>query len=217
MDELKFTKKPGAKEKRYEHIIDAAQSILVQKGYDNTTFGDIAKAANYNKRTLYIYFSGKDDIFAAVVLRILTKLEHHLLKKINENDNGFDTLINLTSAYFSFFFINKNFYNLLWSFEERYFLFGKNTHESPNINKTYHIRRKNVQLIADNYQRGLKDGSVKEAKNPQLIISLLWSQTLGVLQLVSRGEYMLAKDYKIKAQDLFDKHIEYLQNALRNG
>ncbi|MDA3867411.1 MAG: TetR/AcrR family transcriptional regulator [Salinivirgaceae bacterium] len=216
MDELKFTKKPGAKEKRYEHIIDAAQSILVQKGYDNATFGDIAKAANYNKRTLYIYFSGKDDIFAAVVLRILTKLDNHLRKNINNTGNGFDTLINLTSAYFSFFFINKKFYNLLWSFEERYFLFGKNTHESPNINKTYHTRRKNVQLIADTYQRGLNDGSVKQSDNPQLIISLLWSQTLGVLQLVSRGEYMLTKDYKIKAQDIFDKHIEYLENTLRN-
>ena len=56
MTSNKFSKKSGAKEKRYEAIIDAAEKILVKKGYDNSTFSDFAEEAEYNKRTLYLYF-----------------------------------------------------------------------------------------------------------------------------------------------------------------
>ncbi len=214
MDEMKFSKKPGAKEKRYQHIIDAAEKILIEKGYENATFNDFAETADYNKRTLYLYFPDKDDLFAAVVLRILTRLSQHVEKNIDADKNGLDILLDIANAYFTFFYVNKSYYKLLWSFEDKYFVFAESDHTSTNINKTYHIRRKNIELISDTYQKGLDDGSIKIKKDPYLIITLLWSQTLGVLQLVSRGENMLAKSYKVAPKKLFTEQISHLKEKL---
>jgi len=147
MSEMKFSKKPGAKEKRYEHIIDAAEEVLIEQGYENSTFNDFAEKANYNKRTLYLYFPDKDDLFAAVIMRILSRLSEHVESNIDTSKSGLDTIIDMVRAYFSFFYINKAYYKLLWSYEDKYFLFAENRHESANINKTYHIRRKNIELI----------------------------------------------------------------------
>ena len=204
---MKFSKKPGSKEKRYQQIIDATEKVLVKKGYESSTFNDFAEAANYNKRTLYLYFHDKDDLFAAVILRILTKLETHVNGSIDTSKNGLENLIEITNAYFSFFLQNKYYYDLIWSFEENYFIFSENKHESPNINKSYHLRRKNIQLIYDTYQKGIADKSIVIDKEPLLIITMLWSQTLGVLQLISRGEHMLTGNYKIEPKKIFEEHI----------
>jgi TetR/AcrR family transcriptional regulator len=214
MSEMKFSKKPGAKEKRYEHIIDAAEQVLIEQGYENATFNDFAEKANYNKRTLYLYFPDKDDLFAAVIMRVLKKLSEHVEDSIDTTKNGLETIIDITKAYFSFFFINKAYYKLLWSYEDKYFLFSENKHESTNINKTYHIRKKNIELISDTYTRGIKDNSITVKQDPNLVITLLWSQTLGVLQLITRGETMLMKDYKIDAETLIKEQIKLVKAKL---
>ncbi len=214
MEEMKFSKKPGAKQKRYQHIVDAAEEVLISKGYENSTFNDFASAANYNKRTLYLYFSDKDDLFAAVVLRILTRLQKHVNNKTDNSGSGLQILLQIASAYFSFFEVNKSYYGLLWTFENKYFIFAENKFDSVNINKTYHIRRKNIELIAEAYQKGLDDKSIKVKQDPNLVITLLWSQTLGVLQLISRGQYILSKNYNVDADTLCENHIEHLRATL---
>lgn len=214
MKHLKFSKKPGSKEKRYEQIIDAAENVLVKKGYENATYNDFAEAANYNKRTLYLYFADKDDLFAAVTLRILTKLKEHVDANTNQANNGLENVLEMTNAYFSFFLLNKNYYNLIWSFEEKYFIFSENKHQSPNINKSYHLRRKNIQLIYDTYQKGISDGSIIVNQEPLVIITLLWSQTLGVLQLISRGEQTLANNYKLDPRKIFEEHLICVKEKL---
>lgn len=214
MTEMKFSKKPGAKEKRYEHIIDAAEEVLIDKGYENATFNDFAEKANYNKRTLYLYFPDKDDLFAAVIMRILYRLSEHVESNIDTSKNGLETIIDITKAYFSFFYINKAYYKLLWSYEDKYFLFAENRHESTNINKTYHIRRKNIELISDTYQRGLKDKSITVKQDPNLVITLSWSQTLGVLQLITRAENMLMKNYNVNTDKLIEEQIRQVRSKL---
>ncbi len=216
MDEMKFSKKPGAKQKRYQHIVDAAEEVLILKGYENSTFNDFARAADYNKRTLYLYFSDKDDLFAAVVLRILTRLAEHVNKNIDKSGSGLDILLQIAKAYFSFFEVNKAYYGLLWTFEDKYFIFAENTFNSININKTYHIRRKNIDLISETYQKGLNDQSIQVKEDPNLVITLLWSQTLGVLQLISRGQHILSKNYSVDADMLCKNHIGHLKSILAN-
>lgn len=214
---MKFSKKPGAKEKRYQFIIDAAEEVLIAKGYENATFNDFAEKANYNKRTLYLYFPDKDDLFAAVIMRVLHKLSEHVENNIDTSKNGLETIIDITRAYFSFFFINKAYYKLLWSYEDKYFLFTENRHESTNINKTYHIRKKNIELISDTYSRGIKDKSITVKQDPNLVITLSWSQTLGVLQLITRGETMLMKNYNINAEKLIEEQIKQVRTKLTDN
>ena len=67
-------RKTWEKMQRENRIIDMAEPVFFENGYDGTTIIEIAKASGYNKRSLYLYFKDKEEIFLAVVLRGLTRL-----------------------------------------------------------------------------------------------------------------------------------------------
>lgn len=49
------------------HIMAAAKTLFSAKGMDGTSMDDIARRAEYSKSTIYVYFSGKDDIYYSIV------------------------------------------------------------------------------------------------------------------------------------------------------
>ena len=57
----------SAVSKTKKNLIDVARQLFAKKGVDNTTMNDIAEASQRGRRTLYTYFSSKDDIFKAVI------------------------------------------------------------------------------------------------------------------------------------------------------
>jgi AcrR family transcriptional regulator len=48
-------------------IVDGARSVFLARGFDAASMGDIAKAAGVSKGTLYVYFTNKEELFAAIV------------------------------------------------------------------------------------------------------------------------------------------------------
>ncbi len=57
---------PGCKERQ---ILDGAASVFARDGYEGASMSRIAREAGVSKGTLYNYFSGKAELFAAYVHR----------------------------------------------------------------------------------------------------------------------------------------------------
>jgi TetR/AcrR family acrAB operon transcriptional repressor len=54
---------------RQHHILDAAAVVIIRLGYDKTTMSDIAEQAGASRRTVYLYFKGKEELFEALLYR----------------------------------------------------------------------------------------------------------------------------------------------------
>ncbi|MGF1624294.1 MAG: TetR/AcrR family transcriptional regulator [Alphaproteobacteria bacterium] len=54
---------------RPEQIADAARSLFARFGYRRTSMDDIAREAGVAKATLYLHFSGKEDVFRTMMAR----------------------------------------------------------------------------------------------------------------------------------------------------
>ncbi len=48
-------------------LVDVARQLFAKAGLENTTMKDIALAAHKSRRTLYIYFKNKEEVYLAVV------------------------------------------------------------------------------------------------------------------------------------------------------
>ena len=48
-----------------DHILDAALPVFVRHGFRKTSMADIARAANISRASLYLSFSGKEELFRA--------------------------------------------------------------------------------------------------------------------------------------------------------
>jgi len=56
-------------DERQQQILDAAAAVIVRLGYDKTTMSDIAQEAGASRRTVYLYFKGKEELFEALLYR----------------------------------------------------------------------------------------------------------------------------------------------------
>jgi AcrR family transcriptional regulator len=53
--------------RKVEQILEAAGMLFREHGYGATSMDAVASAADVSKATLYVYFSGKRELFAAVI------------------------------------------------------------------------------------------------------------------------------------------------------
>lgn len=61
-------------DERLNEILDAAESLFVQKGYEHATINDILSKVGIGKGTFYHYFKSKEDVMLAVIDRISDSL-----------------------------------------------------------------------------------------------------------------------------------------------
>lgn len=66
--------------KKRQTILDAAQQAFIEDGYENTSMDRIAELAGASKRTVYNHFSSKEELFQAVIERLLR--DAYALKQI---------------------------------------------------------------------------------------------------------------------------------------
>ena len=57
-----------------DRIVNEARELFARKGYDNVSVNDIASACDIGRRTVYTYFTGKDEIYMAVIETELERL-----------------------------------------------------------------------------------------------------------------------------------------------
>ncbi len=75
-----------------QRIVDAADQLFYVKGYNHTSFSDIADAAGVARGNFYYYFKTKDDILEAVIARREENIRTMLAEWDAENTDPRDRL-----------------------------------------------------------------------------------------------------------------------------
>lgn len=71
-----------------ERIIDAADDLFYQKGYEFTSFADIADEVNISRGNFYHHFKTKDDILGAVISHRMNKTKKMLKEWEDESKDA---------------------------------------------------------------------------------------------------------------------------------
>lgn len=73
----RVTKDP---EERKNELIDTAERLFLEQGYENTTVSDIVKEVKVAQGTFYYYFASKQDILDAVIEREIDEPEKEIMR-----------------------------------------------------------------------------------------------------------------------------------------
>ena len=87
--------------KTRDKLIEIARQLFAHKGIENTTMNDIAQASGKGRRTLYTYFSSKEDIYYAVIEGELERLSDKLDEVAARNVRPQDKIIELIYTHLS--------------------------------------------------------------------------------------------------------------------
>lgn len=75
-------------DERREQILDAAEAVLIRVGYDKATMSDIAEEAGASRRTVYLYYKGKAELFEALLYREYVHTARIWLEQIEADPRG---------------------------------------------------------------------------------------------------------------------------------
>lgn len=80
--------KDTGKEDREQRILDAAEALIIQYGYDKTTMSDIAAEAGVSRGIVYLHFDSKDSLFEALIRRQMLQYGQTWLDHIEDDPRG---------------------------------------------------------------------------------------------------------------------------------
>lgn len=87
--------------KTRQKLVDVARQLFAKNGIANTTMNDIAVASGKGRRTLYTYFSRKEDVYYAVIESELERLSDKLDEVANCKMRPQDKIIELIYTHLS--------------------------------------------------------------------------------------------------------------------
>lgn len=210
-------RKEWEKRSKQNRIIDIAEELFNEYGYEGTTLDIIAKHAGYSKRNLYQYFVDKNDIFNAVTLKALQNLNEQLTVIINMDINGLQKTIEISKTIFTFFEKHRNSFDNIVFFDITYknnMATGNNLSGSFGI-EAEKIHQKNMKLILHALELGIEDGTIKSPFTPKQLQLIIWGQNLGILHSISRCYTNLEKIYQTTADEVFGNYLKMLSCCLQ--
>ncbi|WP_276911982.1 TetR/AcrR family transcriptional regulator [Hallella colorans] len=112
--------------KTRQKLVDVARQLFAKNGVASTTMNDIALASGKGRRTLYTYFSRKEDIYYAVIEseldRLSDKMEEVAAKNIHPQDKVIELIYTHLSSIRETVVRNGNlraeFFRNIWSVEK---------------------------------------------------------------------------------------------------
>jgi len=75
-------------DERQQQILDAAAAVIIRLGYDKATMSDIAEEAGTSRRTVYLYFKGKEELFETLLYREYMQYSQTWLEQIEADPRG---------------------------------------------------------------------------------------------------------------------------------
>lgn len=94
-------------------IIQAAEQLFVEKGYENVSVREIAKASGCSHTAIYLYFKDKKELLNEIAQTPISVLHDQMKEIILLNINGGDKLRELIRMYVRFGLHHKDVYQLL--------------------------------------------------------------------------------------------------------
>jgi AcrR family transcriptional regulator len=88
--------KPNVSDERKTQILNAAEGVFTQKGFDDARMDDIADKTGLSKGTLYLYFKSKDELIIAILDRIFRREFRQLQALATTEGSATDAIGQLT-------------------------------------------------------------------------------------------------------------------------
>lgn len=149
-----------------QRILDSAQEYFLKYGFKDSLVGDIADSAQIERRTVYRYFEGKDDL----LLRITISLFQEFTKVIFEhnftsNYNAYQKIEELLSVAFNHIQLHPEMFICLGMIDTN---ISSQVNELEPFIELSSFGKELDTLLTQLIIAGQEDGSIKKIHIPQI-------------------------------------------------
>lgn len=148
-----------------ERILEHSRELFLREGFNKTTMDVIASRLKISKKTIYKYFSSKDELVRESLMNFVTGNQQKIKLLIEVDTNAVEKCFNMFSYVGSMLInISENFFNDIRNFQ-------------PELwTKIDQVRTKilyqNLKLIVE---QGQKEGYIIDTQSETLVVSFIIS------------------------------------------
>ncbi len=180
-------------------ILEAAEELFVEHGYENFSLRQVAEAIGYSPTTIYLHFADKDELLFHVALEGFEHFGEALQAGYNSETEPMARLMAIGRAYFEFGLAHPVHYRLMFMQRGEFFLRpAPSDCEAPADSFAVLTRTLEEGIAAGK----IKSGDVTEYAN------FVWMTIHGIVSLAISMPYFADKTY---AENAFTHYSNMLK------
>jgi AcrR family transcriptional regulator len=205
------------KAERREALLNAAQVVFSEKGFEHTSMDDIANQAGFSRALLYVYFKDKKDIHRSLKIRSVKALRDRMLAHIDLGAAGIVRVRQVGEAFYQFYRHDKDHFDCLSldiSLNNQSTLAKNEVKRDP---EAMAAEEETMQIMVNSLLAGVKDGSIDPNKvsNPLQTAMFLRGSLHGVILLQDEDGSALLDSANIDKQELVEYALDIVCNGLK--
>lgn len=207
-------RKERERQQRELGILHAAERLFVARGYDLTTMDEIALAAEFTKRTVYSYFSSKEELRAAVFLRHLRTLVDWFGSALSQPGSGLEKVRRIGDAWVRFAREETSGFQLMAVYHPK----SKNSPALADTPASQEAERLNLMvfdLLTQAFCEGKADGSVRPDIEPKTAALFAISASSGVLQAAAGAAHSDASADEMDMQGFIACSMDLIADSFK--
>lgn len=191
---------------RSRAILYAAEQLFSGAKGTMATMDDLAEKTELAKGTLYLYFRNKESILETLAAKGVDLLRKRLNRLLRKECSGIE-LLSLTGDAFVEFLEDKPFYSSLMLQYEKKIL-------TDPEGKTVLLIEPVLNILGQILDKGKADGTIKIEIGTRELVTILWSQMLGVLNTLSTRKDIMEL-YGVDSDWIIKGHFRVIMEGLR--
>jgi AcrR family transcriptional regulator len=199
----------GRPAERRKRVLAAARELFVRHGYDGARIVDIARSAGFSKRTVYLDFPTKHEVFSAVLAPELERLRGALSRAAEGRRSGRSEMRALALAYADFALADPEIFDWVLTLEKRDFYRGRSLDGvGPQARRCHELNESMSRMADAALSRGLADGSIRSRLAVPQLNLLIWAGLAGILEVAKGRAEVLASHYRITPRQLVEELVD---------
>lgn len=202
------------KDRRRNEIVDAAESLYRELGWDAVTMDAVARKARLSRALLYVYFKDKSELLLAITERAMVVLRTRFEEAGARARTGIDQIEAMGRAYMAYGMEFPHYFDACARLELR----ATESSERGSIEDAVLAMGRRVhEVVVASLAAGQRDGSIRADIGDLNVTSrVLWGFTHGLTQIAITKARPLA-DAGISVTQLTQQAIEMIRYTLAGG
>lgn len=191
---------------------NAAQLLFVEQGFDAASMDEVADRAGFTKRTVYSYFTGKEDLYAAVLARALSSLNDRFEAASADTPDGLEGIRAIGYAFIRFGETNPEANAVLSCTQGRL----ADPETAPRMQSLIRETQREMEIMGRQIVRGTADGSLRKTLDPMLTSVYLSVFSMAMLSATTGSMAGMLSQFGITPAIFIEKGMEFFSFAMQN-
>jgi TetR/AcrR family transcriptional regulator len=200
------------KERRREEILDAADALYAEKGWDAVTVEQVARSARLSRALVYVYFKDKEELLFAIGERAMRLLRDRFIAAAAGHALGMDQIEAIGRAYMGYAYEFPHYFDFCSRFQAHSVSIDPGSHEGG----CRAAGDEAIGAVVKAIEIGIRDASIRpDVGEPMMLAVTLWAFTHGIIQLAMAKGSDLAR-FGIAIPDLSNYALGLLRGVAQS-